>query len=81
MPVGPEDEATAQAHPDLVATDPDGWRYLRRVPGCGGTRCVALTGDGTAPYRCTIYPDRPSACSGLEEGSENCRFARSRVGL
>lgn len=85
VPVGPDDEATASARPSWVVTGTDGWREIRRVPsptGCG-TRCAALAGDGSgaAPFRCAIYADRPEACSGLEEGSEGCRFARRRVGL
>ena len=85
VPVGADDEHTARTRPDWVVVAADGWRELRRVPsptGCG-TRCAALRGDGSAgaPFRCTIHPDRPEACSGLAEGSEACRFARRRVGL
>jgi Fe-S-cluster containining protein len=84
VPVPPEDEATAVAQPHLVVDD-GGWRVLRRVPSDllpERTRCAALSGDGcAAPYRCTIYEDRPSACSGLDVGSEACDFARSRLGL
>lgn len=82
VPVGPEDEATAVAHPALIARDGD-WRELRRVPGaCGGTRCVALRNDGvSAPFRCVIYADRPTACRELEVGEPNCLLARRRVGL
>jgi hypothetical protein len=83
VPLGPEDDATAERHPDLVRTS-TGWRDLVRVPsptGCG-TRCAALIGDGpTTPFRCTIYPDRPTSCRDLEPGSPNCVFARRRVGL
>ncbi len=84
VPVGPEDEATARAHPELVRTDPDGWRELLRVPGLnGGTRCAALRGDGAAdrPFRCAIYADRPSPCRDLMPGEPNCLYARRRVGL
>ncbi len=61
----------------------DGWRDLQRVPsptGCG-TRCAALIGDGApgALFHCTIYQDRPAACSELEAGSEACLFARERL--
>lgn len=84
VPVGPEDERMARNQPALVRTQPDGWREILRVPspsGCG-TRCAALVGDGAqAPFRCTVYEDRPTACSELDVGSEGCLFARARVGL
>jgi Fe-S-cluster containining protein len=85
VPVTSEDGRALALGPDWVATAADGWREVRRVPsptGCG-TRCRALRGDGaeSTPFRCAIYADRPEACSGLEEGSEACRFARRRVGL
>lgn len=81
VPVGPDDAHTAERHPELIRVE-DGWRDLKRVPTACGTRCVALRGDGaSAPYRCVIYADRPSACSELEPGSWNCWFARKRVGL
>lgn len=81
VPMGPDDEHTARAHPELIRTDGD-WRDLERIPTACGTRCAALRGDGRgAPFRCAIYDDRPSACSDLERGSWNCWFARSRVGL
>lgn len=82
VPVGPEDEHTARAHPELIRVADDGWRDLARVPSACGTRCAALRGDGgTQPFRCVIYADRPSACRDLEPGSWNCWFARKRVGL
>lgn len=84
VPIGVEDAPTALAHPDLVSVDSFGQRALRRVPSTipERTRCVALVGDGGAAcFRCTIYADRPSACSGLDVGSEACEFARRRVGL
>ena len=82
-PVEDTDTRTLANVPHLRRVHPDGWRDLRRVPsptGCG-TRCAALIGDATAPYRCTVYPDRPAACSELEPGSEACHFARRRVGI
>ncbi len=82
VPVGPEDEATAIAHPDYIRQYDDTWRDLKRVPTPNGTRCAALRGDGaTSPYRCVIYAGRPSPCSELEVGSANCLYARRRVGL
>lgn len=61
----------------------DHFRGVRRVPGlAGGTRCVCLRGDGaSAPFRCTQYSVRPTACRDLALGSENCLLARRRVGL
>lgn len=66
-----------------MTTEPDGFRSLKRVPGQGGgTRCVALRNDGrSAPFRCVIYADRPTACRDLMPGEPNCLFARRRVGL
>ncbi len=85
VPVEVDDDRILALRPDWVHTAADGWREVRRVPsptGCG-TRCAALRGDGggDTPFRCVIYADRPSACSGLDEGSEACVFARKRVGL
>ncbi|MCA9490019.1 MAG: YkgJ family cysteine cluster protein [Myxococcales bacterium] len=56
---------------------------VKRVPGMfGGTRCACLRGDGeSAPFRCTHYAVRPTACRELERGSENCLLARRRVRL
>lgn len=85
VPVEDGDEAMRTRRPEWLQVDADGHCSIRRVPsptGCG-TRCAALRGDGggETPFRCDLYPDRPEACSGLEEGSEACRFARRRVGL
>jgi len=84
VPVAPDDHAIRAAHPELVRIHDDGWVDLHRAPSCrGGTRCAALQGDGShrAPYRCEVYRHRPTNCRELEEGSENCSFARRRVGL
>lgn len=85
VPVDDEDVQTLRNRPSWIRIGDDGWRDLLRVPsptGCG-TRCAALSGDGgsATPFRCTIYADRPSACSGLDAGSDACLFARRRVGL
>ena len=83
VPVEDHDERTLSQRSEWVRVHEDGWRDLLRVPsptGCG-TRCAALVGDGATPYRCTIYLDRPTACSELDPGSETCLFARRRVGL
>lgn len=66
-------------HPGLVNAHLDGWRSMRRVPCGGGTRCAALSGP--APWRCTIYPDRPAPCRELTAGDADCLEARRRVGL
>lgn len=70
-------------HAELVQVHLDGWRSMRRVPGLyGKTRCAALVGDGDgAPWRCTLYADRPTSCRELELGSANCLLARRRLGL
>lgn len=83
VPVDDPDQAVQTHHPELVVLHDDGWRDLRRDPTPSGTRCGALTGDGspTAPFRCRIYPHRPTACRDLDENSANCLFARQRVGL
>jgi len=84
VPVGIDDAVTRARRPEWLETDAFGQLGLRRVPsptGCG-TRCAALVGQVGGPaFRCVIYADRPEACSGLEEGSDSCRFARRRVGL
>lgn len=70
--------------PDTLTTVlSDTFTSVRRVPGCGdGTRCACLRGDGqAAPFRCTHYAVRPTACRDLELGSENCLLARRRIGL
>jgi hypothetical protein len=46
--------------------------------------CVALAPReprSSAPYRCSIYPQRPRACSDFAVGAEACLLARKRVGL
>jgi hypothetical protein len=81
VPVEPDDP-TVDRHPDLILRAEDGWMHLRRVPSGARTRCACLRGDGErAPFRCTIYADRPTACRDLAPGTWNCRFARTRVGL
>ncbi len=73
--------------PGILRIDPDsGWTDLQRVPSAqwpGCTRCIALSGDGSAaaPYLCHVYEVRPDACSELEPDSESCILARRRVGI
>ena len=83
MPVGPEDDRIAQRYPELIRVHDDGWRDLKRMASDSGTMCICLRGSGapSQPFRCTIYPDRPTNCRELEAGSENCTLARGRVGL
>ena len=44
-------------------------------------RCTALTGTVGEAVGCRIYPLRPAPCHELQEGSEGCQRARSRLGL
>lgn len=64
-------------HPELVAED--SWGVF--IPRPAG-RCAALTGDGSrAPYRCSIYAERPAACREFAIGGAACLEARRRTGL
>jgi hypothetical protein len=83
VPVTDADLGRLQDHPELIRTHTDGWRDLQRVDCQGGTRCIALQGNGSpaAPYRCGHYALRPTNCRDLEVGSPNCLLARRRVGL
>jgi Putative zinc- or iron-chelating domain len=71
-------EAVLKHHPELVVVE-GSRRKLRRE----GERCAALDGgtDPTAPYSCSIYPDRPRTCRDFTRGSAHCLDARRRVGL
>jgi len=70
-----------RSHPGVTRGHLDGWRSMARVPGsCGGTQCAALQGDGLgAPWRCTIYDDRPQPCRALQAGSTDCFEARDML--
>lgn len=50
-----------------------------QLPRPGGY-CVALEGP-RAPYRCSVYPQRPKSCRDLAPGSEGCLVARQRCGV
>ncbi|HWA77745.1 MAG TPA: YkgJ family cysteine cluster protein [Polyangiaceae bacterium] len=64
-------------HPELVREDH--WGVF--VPRPDG-RCLGLVGDGeAAPFRCTVYQDRPRSCREFEIGGAACLIARRRVGL
>lgn len=70
-------EGLLKKRPDLIRVD----NYGTFVPRPLG-RCLALTGDGAeAPYRCSVYVDRPRACADFEVGGAACLVARRRVGL
>jgi Putative zinc- or iron-chelating domain len=72
----PKDPVRAR-HPALVTVDGFG-PHLGRPGG----RCVALTGGtADAPYRCTIYADRPRSCADFAVNGAACLTARRRVGL
>jgi hypothetical protein len=60
-------------HPALVDRSNGRLRIVR-----AGDRCAALEGSG--PYACTIYDDRPRTCREFEVGSDHCLDARRRVG-
>jgi hypothetical protein len=83
------DELVRGPHVDLVRTERDGFRTMRRVPetsairGHDDTRCIALRGDGgdAHPFTCAIYADRPDTCRAFTLGSAHCLVARRRVGL
>lgn len=77
VPVSPRSRL-ARERPDLVTRDAFGL-HLPRPDGF----CVALDrgpADGP-PYRCRVYPLRPSGCSDFEVGGAHCLDARRRVGL
>jgi hypothetical protein len=64
-------------HPELVREDH--WGVF--VPRPDG-RCLGLVGDGKgAPFRCTVYANRPRSCREFEIGGAACLIARRRVGL
>ena len=85
VPVSESDEKRLDEPTKWIRVHSDGWRDLCRVssPLGKGTRCAALLGNGKpgAPYRCQIYPARPTNCRELDIGSEACLTARRRVGL
>jgi Fe-S-cluster containining protein len=80
VPVG-EDEPIVVRHPHLVTRD--------AAPGLGAGHFFIARPDGfcqalsapRAPFRCSVYEDRPESCRDFTLGSENCLEARRRVGL
>ena len=68
------DEALVTARPDWI--DKDRWGlHLPRPDG----HCVALNED--APWRCTVYEQRPRNCAELEVRGSACLSARQRAGI
>lgn len=67
-----------RTHPELVHLD----RHGHHIPRPGG-RCLALIGSGSqvAPYRCTVYEERPHACAEFEVAGDACLSARRRAVL
>jgi hypothetical protein len=62
-------------HPDRLERR-DGRLNIRRQDGiCGCLEPV----DSTWP--CAVYSDRPKTCQDFEQASDNCLFARGRMGL
>lgn len=70
-----EDAPLVSAHPELVAADDHGLH----VPRPGGF-CAALEAP-CAPYRCRVYPLRPTSCDDFEVAGASCLDARQRLGL
>lgn len=77
VPIAPS-EPLVERRPDLVVHDPQGHMpYF--VPRPNGF-CIALEAP-KAPFKCSVYADRPQSCRDFALGSRNCLEARRRVGL
>lgn len=75
-----EDDPVVTRHPHLVTRDAApglgvGHFFIDRPDG----HCRALVAP-RAPFRCSIYEDRPTSCRDFALGSANCLEARRRVG-
>lgn len=46
-----------------------------------GSICAFLRGTPGRRVSCRVYVNRPEVCRHFEPGSEDCRFARARIGL
>ena len=79
VPAGARDRVR-KLHPSLLVVQSSGHDLARREVGAE-SRCVALDGEASGPYACSIYDDRPRACSQLPAGEGACLTARRRVGL
>ena len=73
-------EQIVKRHPALVVAREGGFDLARITVG-GEDRCASLSGPTEGPYACTVYADRPRACSQLPTGEGACLTARRRVGL
>ncbi len=86
VPVG-ADEPLVALRPDLVTRDAGpGFGaspfYIARPDGfCSALERRAETELPTAPFRCSVYADRPQSCRDFALGGRNCLEARRRVGL
>lgn len=80
VPVAP-DEPIATSRPDLLSRDDGpGARGVRLSIDRPGGFCRALERPA-APYRCSVYTERPQSCRDFALGGKNCLEARRRVGL
>lgn len=82
--LGPDDLARLllEERARLVVPAPEGGRALRLAASSEGQQvCGALEGRVGERVACGIYPRRPTACRGLEPGSDECRLARAEAGL
>ncbi len=67
--------------PSGMAHEVNGNRWRMNGTAEVPIRCSALTGTLGENVGCSIYALRPAPCHELEEGSEACAKARSKVGL
>ena len=68
-----DDDPVLELQPAWIG-QADGRNHVLRT---ASNHCACLMKDN----RCIIYEDRPQCCRDFEKGSENCIFARRRVGL
>lgn len=59
----------------------DSFHRCMRGTWAAAPRCAALQGEVGRKVSCTIYPQRPSPCHQVEEGSAQCQRARRHHGL
>lgn len=67
-------ERFVRRHPELVVWRDDYVEVARKAE-----RCAALEGSG--PYHCNVYDERPRTCRDFTLGSAHCLTARRRTGL
>jgi Fe-S-cluster containining protein len=78
--IGPRTETAAKPNAENVQVN----RYLRIKPDKvwkGHNRCAALDGVQGVNVSCSIYSERPHACSDYEPGSPDCFRVRRWAGL